>query len=119
MAHKSMVWRSSTEKAQRIALTCAVMLALGAFAMGGASYAIAEAATPQGEAVRLARALHGATTAEEAESVIREIMAALSIPVLRPDMELDWDDAETPEAGLFEAEIAILARAFEIGRAHV
>ena len=115
MAYKSTAWHSSTEKAQRIALTCAVLLALGVFITGGFSHAAATAATPQGEAVRLARALHGATTAEEAESVIREIMTALSIPVLRPDMGLDWDDAETPAAGLFEAEIAILARAFVAG----
>ncbi len=116
MAHKSMVCRSSTEKTQRIALTCAVLLALGAFVTGGVSHAVATEATPQGEAARLARALNGATTAEEAESVIREIMSTLSVPVLRPDMGLDWNNAKIPVAGLFEAEIAILARAFVAGK---
>jgi hypothetical protein len=116
LAHTSTVCCSSIEKAQRIALTCAVLLALGAFVTGGFSHAVATGATPQGEAVRLARALHGATTAEEAGSVIQEIMAALSIPVLRPDMGLDWNDAEMPVAGLFEAEIAMLARAFVAGK---
>ncbi len=116
MAHKSTVCRSSTEKAQRIALMCAVLLALGALVTGGFSHAVATGATPQGEAVRLARALHGATTAEEAESVIREIMSTLSIPVLRPDMGLDWNDAEISVTGLFEAEITMLARAFVAGQ---